>query len=376
MDTCVRVLQRSINSKLVYKRTSVSEEAIRSAFKTRNLPTTSATAVLEEFNNSTNRPSLLSKLKTVDYDLYKRALILAVNNEEQAVQLAMTELMELAETETPESQETSLTTEGEVSGTMPESNAQSGSFPERQPLPVENADEGSDLLASSNAVPGGEPVRSGFDNVVNLELRQGALPKQTYIDSMYGNLSVNGDFEGLSRIALGDEAVVAFYFTDKVNSRDFIEPLSQWLVNHQYPQLGFLKVDKSNNALLYKYREADSNVNFSNDKSIAPIQSSLSAAATQPGDVAVAPATKLKIRSGLDVKTIKGLFSKYDIPALLVEELGKEFKVLKPRIVAGSIEVGYEIDGDVNTVIVYPSEIKTEDDLVSVLAAAIKSDNK
>ena len=78
----------------------------------------------------------------------------------------------------------------------------------------------------------------------------------------------------------------------------------------------------------------------------------------------------------MDVKTIKGLFSKYDIPALLVEELGKEFKVLKPRIVAGSIEVGYEIDGDVNTVIVYPSEIKTEDDLVSVLAAAIKSDNK
>jgi hypothetical protein len=173
-------LQRSINSKLVYKRTPVSEEVIRSAFKTRNLPTTSATAVLEEFNNSTNRPSLLSKLKTVDYDLYKRALILAVNNEEQAVQLAMTELTELAETETPESQEAPLTTEGEVSGTMPESNAQSGSFPERQPLPVENVDEGSDLLASSNAVPGGEPVRSGFDNVVNLELRQGALPKQTY----------------------------------------------------------------------------------------------------------------------------------------------------------------------------------------------------
>ncbi len=392
--TTLRSIQASVNSKLVYKKTPVSEDVIRSVFSGRIQ--SSAKDLLAEFQDSTNKISLISKIKTVDGDLYRKVATLSTSNEQQAVQEAVNGLIELAKIEVPDS-EPIQTTDGEVpeGSSLPETepavtdeeikDANTALAAEEQQLPTEESTTEENLESSNSNTPPGEQVRSGFYNSTNPELNPDVLPKQTIIDGLFGNLKIDATYNSLNRIVLGtdDQAgIFAFYFEPETEIREFIEPLSTWLYTHQYPQLGFLKVDRMNNALLYQYREGDSNILYTTDQSVAPIQSSVNVAATQPGDIAVATACgkkkkKQAIRSGLDTKTVKALFSKYDTASLIQDEIGEEIediKILKPRITAGSIEVGYRV-GDVSSVIViYPEEIKHEDELIPKLAEAVIAD--
>lgn len=392
--TTLRSIQASVNSKLVYKKTPISEDVIRSAFSGRIQ--SSAKDLLAEFQDSTNKFSLISKIKTVDGDLYRKVATLSTSNEQQAVQEAVKGLIELASVEVPDS-EPIQTTDGEVpeGSSLPETepavtdeeikDANTALAAEEQQLPTEESTTEENLESSNSNTPPGEQIRSGFYNSVNPELNPDVLPKQTIIDGLFGNLKIDSTYNPLNRIVLGtgDQAgIFAFYFEPETEIREFIEPLSTWLYTHQYPQLGFLKVDRMNNALLYQYREGDSNILYTTDQSVAPIQSSVNVAATQPGDIAVATACgkkkkKQAIRSGLDTKTVKALFSKYDTASLIQDEIGEEIediKILKPRITAGSIEVGYRVGGVSSVIVIYPEEIKHEDELITKLAEAIIAD--
>lgn len=392
--TTLRSIQASVNSKLVYKKTPISEDVIRSAFSGRIQ--SSAKDLLAEFQDSTNKVSLISKIKTVDGDLYRKVATLSTSNEQQAVQEAVKGLIELASVEVPDS-EPIQTTDGEVpeGSSLPETepavtdeeikDANTALAAEEQQLPTEESTTEENLESSNSNTPSGEQIRSGFYNSTNPELNPDVLPKQTIIDGLFGNLKIDATYNSLNRIVLGtdDQAgIFAFYFEPETEIREFIEPLSTWLYTHQYPQLGFLKVDRMNNALLYQYREGDSNILYTTDQSVAPIQSSVNVAATQPGDIAVATACgkkkkKQAIRSGLDTKTVKALFSKYDTASLIQDEIGEEIediKILKPRITAGSIEVGYRVGGVSSVIVIYPEEIKHEDELIPKLAEAVIAD--
>lgn len=396
--TTLKSIQASVNSKLVYKRTPISEDVIRSAFSGRIQ--SSAKDLLAEFQESTNKASLISKIKTVDGDLYKKVATLSTSNEQQAVQEAVKGLIELAKTEEISSPEPEPIVDNETSeSNLPDTepavtdeeikDATTALASEEVVLPQETeeteAETTEENLESSSNVPPGESIRSGFYNTVNLELKPDSLPKHTIVEELFGNLKIDATYNSLDRISIGcdDQAgIFAFYFAPETEVRDFIEPLSGWLFTHQYPQLGFLKVDKVNNALLYKFRDGDSNVQFTTDQTIAPIQSSVNVAATQPGDIAVATACgkkkkKQAIRSGLDTKTVKALFSKYDTASLIQDEIGEEIediKILKPRITAGSIEVGYRVGGVSGVIVIYPEEIKHEDELIPKLAEAVIAD--
>lgn len=394
--TTLRSIQASVNSKLVYKKTPISEDVIRSAFSGRIQ--SSAKDLLAEFQDSTNKISLISKIKTVDGDLYKKVATLSTSNEQQAVQEAVKGLIELAKTEEISSPEPESTVGNETSeSNLPETepavtdeeikDANTALASEEVVLPqeTEETETTEENLESSSNVPPGESIRSGFYNSTNPELNPDVLPKQTIIDGLFGNLKIDATYNPLNRIVLGtdDQAgIFAFYFEPETEIREFIEPLSTWLFTHQYPQLGFLKVDRMNNALLYQYREGDSNILYTTDQSVAPIQSSVNVAATQPGDIAVATACgkkkkKQAIRSGLDTKTVKALFNKYDTASLIQEEIDNEIdgiKVLKPRITAGSIEVGYRVGGVSGVIVIYPEEIKHEDELIPKLAEAVIAD--
>jgi len=286
----------------VYKKTPVSEDVIRSAFSGRIQ--SSAKDLLAEFQDSANKLSLISKIKTVDGDLYRKVATLSTSNEQQAVQEAVKGLIELASVEVPDS-EPIQTTDGEVpeGSSLPETepavtdeeikDANTALAAEEQQLPTEESTTEENLESSNSNTPPGEQIRSGFYNSVNPELNPDVLPKQTVIDGLFGNLKIDSTYNPLNRIVLGtgDQAgIFAFYFEPETEIREFIEPLSTWLYTHQYPQLGFLKVDRMNNALLYQYREGDSNILYTTDQSVAPIQSSVNVAATQPGDIAVATA--------------------------------------------------------------------------------------
>ena len=392
--TTLRSIQASVNSKLVYKKTPISEDVIRSAFSGRIQ--SSAKDLLAEFQDSTNKISLISKIKAVDGDLYRKVATLSTSNEQQAVQEAVKGLIELASVEVPDS-EPIQTTDGEVpeGSSLPETepavtdeeikDANTALAAEEQQLPTEESTTEENLESSNSNTPPGEQIRSGFYNSVNPELNPDVLPKQTVIDGLFGNLKIDSTYNPLNRIVLGtgDQAgIFAFYFEPETEIREFIEPLSTWLYTHQYPQLGFLKVDRMNNALLYQYREGDSNILYTTDQSVAPIQSSVNVAATQPGDIAVATACgkkkkKQAIRSGLDTKTVKALFSKYDTASLIQDEIGEEIediKILKPRITAGSIEVGYRVSDVSSVIVIYPEEIKHEDELITKLAEAVIAD--
>ena len=239
--TTLRSIQASVNSKLVYKKTPVSEDVIRSAFSGRIQ--SSAKDLLAEFQDSTNKLSLISKIKTVDGDLYRKVATLSTSNEQQAVQEAVKGLIELASVEVPDS-EPIQTTDGEVpeGSSLPETepavtdeeikDANTALAAEEQQLPTEESTTEENLESSNSNTPPGEQIRSGFYNSVNPELNPDVLPKQTIIDGLFGNLKIDSAYNPLNRIVLGtgDQAgIFAFYFEPETEIREFIEPLSTWL---------------------------------------------------------------------------------------------------------------------------------------------------
>lgn len=433
-------IQASVESKLIYKKPPLGEEPIRSTFTGRYVEdsvevrssTVSATALLKEFQESTNKKNLIPNIKSVNEDLYRQVAETATSNEVQAIQDAIKGLIALAAVETASPEQTTSspeasTGEGETVDALQETSETI--TPEqvteaKEAIAAEEVDaetsvaEPEETSASKKTEPQGEQIRSGISESVSYKLVPGQLSAATIVDQIFGNLKMEAAYSGLSRIASNHEnsSLFEFYFDQGVEAREFIEPLSSWLYMHQHPQFGFVKVDKANNALIYKYREADTDIAFSKDgngvtpitedelstvESSIRIDSNLSVVATQPSGIAATTASQLtpstvmedsieeaestkkinkkkqKIRSGLDERTVKALFNRYNAAELIRDEIGdaiEGIKVIKPRVSGGSIDVPYRV-GDISSVVVlYPEEVKYEEDLIPRLASMIIAD--